>query len=63
MDVTSLDTNIAGIRHGGFNLNAILLRDLEELIRFGRRASKRSNLIYREGNMYSYCHAPAYVAM
>ena len=63
IDVTSLDTNIAGIRHGGFNLNAILLRDLEELIRFGRRASKRSNLIYREGNVYSYAHAPAHVAI
>ena len=63
IDVTSLDTNIAGIRHGGFNLNAILLKDLEELIRYGRRASKRSNLIYREGNCYSYAHAPAHVAI
>ncbi|CAB9500532.1 Alpha/beta hydrolase of unknown function (DUF900) [Seminavis robusta] len=63
IDTTGLDTNIAGIRHSGFNLNPILLKDLEELIATGRRAVSRATLLYREGNNFSYCHAPSYVAM
>lgn len=63
IDTTGLDTNIAGIRHSGFNLNPILLKDLEELISTGRRAVNRATLLYREGNNFSYCHAPSYVAM
>jgi len=63
IDTTGLDTNIAGIRHSGFNLNPILLKDLEELISTGRRAVNRATLLYRDGNNFSYCHAPSYVAM
>lgn len=63
IDTTGLDTNIAGIRHSGFNLNPILLKDLEELISTGRRAVSRATLLYRDGNLFSYCHAPSYVAM
>jgi hypothetical protein len=51
------------LRHSGFNVNPILLKDLEELIVTGRRAAERSTLLYREGNMYSYCHAPSFVTM
>ena len=63
IDTTGLDTNIAGIRHSAFNINPILFKDLEELISTGRRASKRSALLYREGNIFSYCHAPSFVVM
>ena len=63
IDTTGLDTNIAGIRHSGFNLNPILLKDLEELISTGRRAVNRATLLFRNGNNFSYCHAPSYVAM
>jgi hypothetical protein len=63
IDMTGLDTNIANIRHTGFNLNPILLKDLEELLTTGHRAIQRSSLLYRDGNLFSYCHAPAFVAM
>jgi len=63
IDTTSLDTNIAGVRHCSFNMNSIILKDLAELILEGDRASRRSSLLQREGNMYTYCHAPSHVAM
>ena len=63
IDTTQLDTNIKDLRHSGFNVNAILLNDLEELIVTGRRAAQRSTLLFREGNIYSYCHAPSFVTM
>ena len=62
IDITGLDTNLNGIRHNGFNLNPILLKDLEELISTGRRAIHRATLLYRDGNLFSYCHAPSYVS-
>merc|ERR1712160_141904 len=52
IDMTGLDTNIAGMRHSGFSLNGMLLKDLEELISGGKRAMKRSTLLYREGNVF-----------
>jgi len=63
IDTTGLDTNIANIRHSAYNLNPILLNDLEELITTGQRAMKRGSLLYRDGNIFSYCHAPSYVSM
>lgn len=63
IDTTQLDANIMGLRHSGFNLNPILLKDLEELILTGRRASERSALLYREGNIFSYCHVPAHISL
>lgn len=62
IDMTGLDTNIKGMRHSGFSLNGMLLKDLEELLSSGRRAMKRSTLLYREGNVFSYAHAPAFVS-
>lgn len=62
IDTTGLDTNIADIRHSAYNLNPTLLNDLEELITTGQRAMKRSSLLYRDGNIFSYCHAPSYVS-
>jgi Alpha/beta hydrolase of unknown function (DUF900) len=61
IDTTGLDTNIANIRHNAFLLNPILLKDLDEIIRTGQRAMKRSSLLYRDGNLFSYCHAPSFV--
>lgn len=63
IDMTGLDTNIAGMRHTGFSLNGMLLKDLEELIMTGKRAMKRSTLVYRDGNMFSYAHAPSFVSL
>lgn len=63
IDTTQLDTNIKDLRHSGFNVNPILLNDLEELIVTGRRAANRSTLLFREGNIYNYCHAPSFVTM
>jgi Alpha/beta hydrolase of unknown function (DUF900) len=63
IDTTGLDTNVATIRHSAYNLNPSLLNDLEELITTGNRAMKRPSLLYRDGNIFSYCHAPSYVAM
>ena len=62
IDTTGLDTNIAGIRHSAFNLNPSLFRDIDELITTGKRAIDRS-LIYRDGNVFSYCSAPSFVNM
>ncbi len=63
IDTTSLDTNIKGLRHSSFQMNPIMLNDMEELIITGQRASHRQTLVHRSGNMYSYCHAPSHVAM
>ena len=63
IDMTGLDTNIAGLRHSGFSLNGMLLKDLEELLTTGKRAMKRSTLVYRDGNMFSYAHAPSFVSL
>ena len=62
IDTTGLDTNIAGIRHSAFNLNPSLFHDIDELITTGKRAIDRS-LIYRDGNVFSYCSAPSFVNM
>jgi hypothetical protein len=62
IDTTGLDTNIKGIRHSAYNLNPSMFRDLEELITTGKRAMERS-LLYRDGNVFSYCSAPSFVNM
>jgi hypothetical protein len=62
IDTTGLDTNVADVRHSAYNLNPSLLRDLEDLVTTERRAMHRS-LLHREGNIFSYCSAPAFVNM
>jgi hypothetical protein len=62
IDTTGLDTNIKGIRHSAYNLNPSMFHDLEELITTGKRARDRS-LLYRDGNVFSYCSAPSFVNM
>jgi len=61
IDTTWMEANVHALRHNYFNLNPILIEDLSELIVTGRRAFERSNLLHREGNIYSYCQAPACV--
>jgi len=63
IDTTSLDTNVAGVRHGGFHVNPIIIKDLEELIVGGHRAHLRLSLLNREGNLHTYSHAPAHVTL
>jgi len=63
IDTTSLDSNMAGIRHGGFNMNTNIINDLSELFLEGNRASGRSSLLQREGNTYTYSTAPSHVTM
>ena len=62
IDMTCLDTNIKGMRHSGFSLNSMLLKDLQELIATGKRAMKRSSLLFREGNQFTFAHAPSFVS-
>lgn len=63
IDTTSLDTNIKGLRHSSFQMNPIMLNDLEDLIVSGYRASDRITLVHRTGNIFSYSHAPSFLAM
>jgi len=63
IDTTNLDVNLDNVRHGGYNTNPILLKDLEDIIVTGRRAKDRPSLLFREGNVYSYCHAPSFLTM
>jgi esterase/lipase superfamily enzyme len=62
VDTTDLDNNMQKIRHSAYNLNPSLFNDLEELITTGKRAMDRS-LMYRDGNVFSYCSAPSFVNM
>ena len=62
IDMTGLDTNIKGMRHSGFSYNGMLLKDLQELFSTGKRAIKRSSLIFREGNNFTFAFAPSYVS-
>jgi hypothetical protein len=61
IDTSSMDTNVHQLRHAYFDLNKILVEDLVELIVTGKRASERSLLLHREGNIFSFCQAPACV--
>lgn len=63
IDSSNIDTNVASLRHSAFNVNPIILKDLEELILTGRRATSRSTLIHREGNIFSYAHAPSFMSL
>lgn len=61
IDTSSMETNVHQLRHAYFDLNKILVEDLHELIVTGRRAAERSLLLHREGNIFSFCQAPACV--
>ncbi|KAH9261258.1 hypothetical protein BASA81_000962 [Batrachochytrium salamandrivorans] len=61
IDTSSMETNVHQLRHAYFDLNKILVEDLHELIVTGKRAAERSLLLHREGNIFSFCQAPACV--
>lgn len=61
IDTTGLDTNVNDLRHSAFNVNSILLRDIEELVLTGKRASSRTTLLHKRGNVYEFCHAPSFI--
>ncbi|GBG24405.1 Hypothetical Protein FCC1311_006232 [Hondaea fermentalgiana] len=61
IDTTWMEANVHKLRHNYFNLNPVLVEDLQELIVTGRRAADRSMLLHREGNIFSYCQAPAFI--
>jgi len=63
IDSSNIDTNVASLRHSAFNVNPIIVKDLEELILTGRRARARTTLIHREGNIFSYAHAPSFMSL
>ncbi|KAL7553515.1 hypothetical protein ACHAWF_017587 [Thalassiosira exigua] len=62
IDTTGLDTNVNNLRHSAFNVNSILLRDIEEIIVTGKRAADRATLLHIKGNVFEYCHAPSFVS-
>jgi len=62
IDTTGLDVNANDQRHSAYNVNFILLRDIEELIVTSKRASERTTSLHRKGNiLYEDCHAPSFV--
>ena len=62
IDTTGLDTNVNDLRHSAYSVNSILLRDIEDIVVTGKRASDRSTLLHKSGNVYEYCHAPSFVS-
>lgn len=63
IDTTGLDTNVNNLRHSAYNVNSILLRDIEEIVITGKRAADRTSLLHKNGNIFEYCHAPSFVQM
>ena len=63
IDTTGLDTNVNDLRHSAYSVNSILLRDIEELVVTGKRASERTTLLHKSGNVFEYCHAPSFVSL
>jgi len=61
IDTTLLESNIQGLRHSYFNLNPVVVKDFREIFLTGRRAKERASLLYRKGNIFSYCQAPSVV--
>ena len=61
IDLGGFDANVNQLRHCS-NINTVLIRDLEEIIMSQQRASQRSALLHRKGNVYQYCHAPHFMA-
>jgi hypothetical protein len=61
IDTSSMDANVHKIRHSYFDLNKLLIDDLNELIVTGKRAADRALLLHREGNIFSFCQAPSCV--
>jgi len=62
VDMTWLESNVHSLRHNSFNLNRTLVDDLRELIVEGKRAAqRRSRLVCRKGNVYTFLQPPLHV--
>lgn len=60
--MTWLQSNVHALRHNSFNLNRSLVDDLRELIVDGRRAAqRRSRLVRRKGNVFTFLQPPSHV--
>lgn len=64
IDSTGLDTNVNELRHSAYNVNSILLRDIEEIIVTRKRASERTTLLHKKGtNVFEFIQAPSFIKM
>lgn len=62
INMTWLSSNVHSLRHNSFNLNRTLVDDLRELIVDGRRAAqRRSRLVRRAGNVFTFLQPPSHV--
>jgi len=62
IDMTWLQSNVHSIRHNSFNLNRMMVDDLREVIVDRKRATqRRSRLIRRQGNVFSFLQPPSHV--
>ncbi|KAG8457339.1 hypothetical protein KFE25_014068 [Diacronema lutheri] len=62
IDMTWLSSNVHALRHNSFNLNRSLVDDLREVIVEGKRAAqRRSRLVRRAGNVFTFLQPPSHV--
>lgn len=62
VDMTWLDANVHAIRHNSFGLNRMMIDDLRDVIVDRRRAAhRRSRLVRRIGNVFSFLQPPSHV--
>jgi hypothetical protein len=59
-----LDANVQGMRHNSFGLNRNLVDDLRQVIVERKRAAqRRSRLVRRIGNVFSFLQPPSHVVI
>lgn len=62
VDMTWLESNVHALRHNSFGLNRMMVDDLRDVIVERRRAAqRRSRLIRRIGNVFSFLQPPPHV--
>jgi len=62
IDLTWLDTNVHPLRHNAFNLNRMMVDDIRDIIVHRVRArERRSRLIRRCGNEFSFLQPPSHI--
>jgi len=66
VDCTSMDSNVNGVRHSYFDLNAHVVADFQELLQTQRSASRRSRLVHtsmdERSNVFAFLAPPAFVS-
>mmetsp|Transcript_26202 Transcript_26202/g.82408 ORF Transcript_26202/g.82408 Transcript_26202/m.82408 type:complete len:667 (-) Transcript_26202:133-2133(-) len=65
VDCTSMDSNVDGVRHSYFDLNAHVVADFQELLRTQCGASRRSRLVRTsmddQSNVFAFLAPPVFV--